>query len=145
MVKSALADLLGRHRFGSHHAHTEPSISDLLDVDREYREKAATGELRRIAPTRFNPSKTEWLPILHTERGEWQFTVMHSNTALAHKLNRVRDWVVIYFHSDSRIEGQRTVVTETHGALRGKRVVRGREQDCGRHYQPELFTPYHVA
>jgi hypothetical protein len=34
----------------------EPAVADLLDVDREYRDKAAAGTLTRIAPRRFNPT-----------------------------------------------------------------------------------------
>jgi putative hydrolase len=83
-----------------------------------------------IAPRRFNPTGEAWLPILHTERGDWRFTALFSNSALAHELGRVRDWVVIYFHQDSGPEGQRTVVTETRGPLAGRRVVRGRESEC---------------
>lgn len=84
----------------------------------------------KIAPRRFNPSGEAWLPILHTERGDWGFTALFSNTALAHALRRVRDWVVIYFHEDSGPEGQRTVGTETRRPLAGQRVVRGRETEC---------------
>jgi putative hydrolase len=86
--------------------------------------------LPKIAPRRFNPSGEAWLPILHTERGEWHFTALFSNTARAHELGRNRDWVVIYFHEDSGPEGQRTVVTETRGPAAGQRVVRGREAEC---------------
>jgi putative hydrolase len=110
-----------------------------LSVDREYREKAEAGKLRRIAPRRFNPDNIEWLPIFHTERGEWQFTALYSNTALAHELGRTQDWVVLYFHADSHVEDQRTVVTETQGPLKGRRVVRGRERECEDYYnlQPD--------
>jgi hypothetical protein len=55
------------------------------------------------------------------------FTALFSNTARPHELRKVRDWVVIYFHSDSGGEAQRTVVTEP---LAGQRVVRGREREC---------------
>ena len=102
-----------------------PSIAVLLDVDREYRERAAAGTLPTIAPRRFNPSGAAWLPVLHTERDGWHFTALFSNTALAHQLHRTHDWVVLYFYDDQHVEGQHTVVTETHGALAGKRVVRG--------------------
>jgi hypothetical protein len=47
----------------------EPSVGELLDVDQEYREKAERGELRVIAPRRFNPTREAWLPVLHTQRG----------------------------------------------------------------------------
>jgi hypothetical protein len=35
----------------------EPPVAELLDVDLEYRTKAARGELVRIAPQRFNPAR----------------------------------------------------------------------------------------
>ncbi len=49
---------------------------------------------------------------------------MFSNTALAHQLKRTHDWAVIYFYDDHHQEGQQTLVTETHGPLQGRRVVR---------------------
>lgn len=145
IVRSALAEMLGRKRWGIRTEHHEPSVKFILDVDREYREKAEAGKLPKIAPRRFNPNNEAWLPVLHTERGRWQFTVFYSNTALAHQLNRNRDWVVIYFHTDSYAEGQRTVVTETQGSQRGKRVVRGRERECDEYYTPSLFSMSCVA
>jgi hypothetical protein len=51
-------------------ADAEPPVEELLDVDREYREKATAGQLRSIAPRRFNPSSEAWLPVLHTQRRE---------------------------------------------------------------------------
>jgi hypothetical protein len=111
-----------------------PSVAMLLDVDREYREKASAGTLPTIAPKRFNPSGAAWLPVLHAARGEWHFTALFSNTAQAHQLNRTRDWVVVYFYDDQHAEGQHTVVSETHGALTGRRVVRGREAACREYY-----------
>ena len=59
--------------------------------------------------------------------------MLFSNTARAHELGRTRDWVVIYFYDGDHHEGQCTVVTETHGPLAGKRVVRGREAEQRRH------------
>jgi hypothetical protein len=111
----------------------EPSVEELLDVDREYREKAAAGTLRLIAPKRFNPEHAAWLPVLHTNRGPWHFTALHSNTALAHKLGRVHDWVVVYFQDGDEVERSRTIVTETRGRAAGRRVVRGREAECPTH------------
>ena len=55
----------------------EPGVDLLLDVDREYRRKAESGALPKIMPRRFNPSGEAWLPILHTERGDWHFTAAH--------------------------------------------------------------------
>jgi hypothetical protein len=112
----------------------------LLDVDEEYRRRAAAGRLRKIAPRRFNPTCEAWLPVLHSERNDWRFTVLFSNTAQAHQLERTRDWVVVYFHTDAGPEGQRTVVTETQGPLAGRRVVRGREPECQAHYAPQDGT-----
>jgi len=132
MVRAALAERLGRPRSRpSAEAAQAPSVEILLDVDREYREAAAAGRLRRIAPKRFNPEGEAWLPILHTERGPWRFTALWSNTARAHDLGRVRDWTVIYHERDGAPEGQHTVVTEGQGPLAGRRVVRGRESECG--------------
>lgn len=108
----------------------QPPVAILLEVDREYREKAEAGKLPTIVPRRLNPEAKAWLPVLHTQRGDWHFTVLYSNTATAHKLKRTHDWVVVYFYDDAHVEGQHTVVTETHGPLTGRRVVRGREKAC---------------
>ena len=112
----------------------EPPVAVLLDVDAEYRRKAAAGDLDTIAPKRFNPEGKAWLPILHTRRGDWAFTVLFSNTARAHEAGQTNDWVVIYFERDGQGEEQRTVVTQAQGPLTGRRVVRGREADTRRHY-----------
>ena len=103
-------------------------------MDRLYRQKAKVGELPTIAPKRFNPEGESWLPILHTTKQGWHFTALYSNTARAHKLKRTRDWVVMYFYDDEHHESQYTVVTETRGDLKGKRVVRGREAECKEYY-----------
>lgn len=108
-----------------------PPVSLLLDVDRRYRELAAAGELRTIAPRRFNPQHERWLPIWHAHEDGWDLDVMFSNTARAHELGRTRDWVVVYFSRDGE-EGQCTVVTESQGPLAGRRVVRGREGESSR-------------
>lgn len=133
MVRSALSERLGRPRLRRMRQEAErPSVALLLEVDREYQEKAAAGQLRLIAPRRFNPQGEAWLPILHARRGDWHFTALFSNTRLAHELDRTRDWVVIYYHKDESPEGQCTVVTETRGRLAGRRVVRGRESESGK-------------
>ncbi len=112
----------------------EPPVSMLLDVDAEYRRKAEAGKLKKIAPKRFNPENEAWLPILHTERGDWSFTALYSNTARAHELGTTHDWVVIYYDRGGR-EDQATVVRETDGPLEGKRVVRGREAESREYYE----------
>ncbi len=107
---------------------SRPDVATLLAVDAEYRERASRGELRRIAPRRFNPGREAWLPILHCERDDWHFTALFSNTARAHELGHTDDWVVLFYERDGDA-GQCTVVTETHGPNRGQRVVRGRESE----------------
>jgi len=139
MARGALAGMLGRLRPAVVLDTTEePPVALLLDIDRKYRDRAARGELPRIAPKRFNPSGEAWLPVLHTRRDDWHVTALRSNTALAHRLGKVEDWIVIYFHREGRPEGRRTVVTETHGAMRGQRTVRGREAEC------DSMAPYRV-
>lgn len=135
MIRAALADMLARTRPRRVRAEKEPDVGVLLDVDREYLEKAEADRLPKIAPKRFNPTGEAWLPILHGQRDDWHFTVLFSNTARAHELGLVRDWVVLYFHTDRGPEGQRTVVTETRGTLSGRRVVRGREAECRDYYE----------
>jgi hypothetical protein len=112
-------------------ASERPEVATLLAVDEEYRRRTATGELRTIAPRRFNPEGRAWLPVLHEEKEGWHCTALFSNTARAHELGKTRDWVVIYYERDGE-EDQCTVVTERSGALRGRRVVRGREDECAR-------------
>ncbi len=130
-IRSNLAALLGRAGTG-HHRLTDraPSVELLLDVDREYRNKVADNSLPKITPKRFNPEGQAWLPILHTDRQDWHFTALFSNTARAHELHRTHDWLVVFFYDGDHREGQHTVVTETHGPMKGSRVVRGREAEC---------------
>jgi len=104
--------------------------------DREYRRKAERDELRRIAPQRFNPNNEAWLPIMKKERGEWEFTLLFSNTKRAHELDKTRDWVVAYYSSDYE-EDQCTIMTAGAGPLKGKRIIRGRETEYRDYYQRE--------
>jgi len=112
----------------------QPDIALVLKVDAQYRSKAEAGKLPLITPRRFNPENKAWLPILHSTYKHWHFTALYSNTGRAHKLNRTHDWVVIFFYDDHHQESQNTVVTETHGQLLDKRVVRGREAECFDYY-----------
>lgn len=111
-----------------------PGVDELLDVDREYRESAAQGLLRRIAPRRFNPRHEAWLPVLRTRRGERAYTALYSNTARANQLGRTRDWVVLYLENGATPQ-RWTVVTAQRGAWHGLRVVRGRELECAAYYR----------
>lgn len=132
-VRESLGFRLGRVRPPSGGLAPLPPVAEILDVDREYRDKCHAGVLHRIAPRRFNPTREAWLPILHTTRGATEYTALFSNTARAHQLGRTGDWVVLYFNGRGN-ERQCTVVTARQGHLRGKRIVRGREAECARHY-----------
>jgi putative hydrolase len=133
-IQAGLASILRRPAPPVFRSPQSPSVALLLDVDAEYRGAAAAGQLTYVAPRRFNPEGRAWLPILHTHRDDWHFTVLFSNTARAHELERTHDWVVTYFYDDDYQEGQNTIVTETHGPLEGKRVVRGREAESAAFY-----------
>lgn len=117
-----------------------PSVAELLDVDAEYRREAAAGTLRTIAPRRFNPTDEAWLPVLHTTRGRCHYTALFSNTARAHLLGRTRDWVVL-FHDGRDQERQWTVITSKFGRLKGRRIVRGREDECALLHQARTDLP----
>lgn len=141
-IIDTLATRLGRiPRSGE--PETAPPVQELLDVDREYREKAARGSLPTIAPRRFNPQNESWLPVLHTERGDHHYTALFSNTARAHELGRTHDWVVLYCDG-GRYEQQFTAVTAHQGVLAGKRIVRGREDDCAAYYALTLPAAHHL-
>ena len=60
--------------------------------------------------------------------------VLLSNTAHAHEMKKTKDWVVIYYDGH---EGERqcTVITSQRGSLEGKRIVRGREEECAAYYK----------
>ncbi len=145
-VRTALAGMLSRsvrskQRTRTAGIHKPPpkredrrSVALLLKIDADYRRQAKAGKLRTIAPRRYNPRGEAWLPVLHTKRQGWTFTALFSNTAQAHELGKTRDWVVIYYERDGQ-ERQNTVVTETQGPLKSKRVVRGRDPENQQHYQ----------
>jgi len=145
-IRASLATMLGgRHAARRTAGGRGPSVDLILSVDEEYLSRASAGTLRKIAPRRFNPDGAAWLPILHTQRDDWHFTTMFSNTARAHELGRTNDWVVIYFYDGDHHEGQCTVVNETRGPLRSLRVVRGRETECRRYYLRAGALPGQVA
>ena len=137
-IRDVLAARLARARPRTARAHALRPVSELLDVDREYRSKARAGQLKKIAPRRFNPRREAWLPVLHTKRDEHEYTALYSNTALAHRVGRTRDWVVLYCDG-GKGEQQHTVVTAWQGPLEGLRVVRGREHECENYYRQREF------
>jgi hypothetical protein len=134
-IRAALEAMLARRRPGRVLRGQEPPpVPLILAVDADYRARAKAGTLTLIAPRRFNPTGAANLPILHAVRDGWHFTALFSNTPRAHELGRTRDWVVIYYEREDGPESQVTVVTERQGPLAGRRVIRGHEADCARHY-----------
>jgi predicted flap endonuclease-1-like 5' DNA nuclease len=133
-VKESLSSRLGKPQPVHERPSTAPSVGEILDVDREYREKAGAGKLKQIAPKRFNPGGEAWLPVLQTRRGKRRYTALFSNTARAHELKKTHDWVVLYYNGGAG-EKQYTVVTAQRGALAGERVVRGRESESAAFYR----------
>ena len=134
-IRAALTQMLDRARALRRPREPAPPqpqvpVALLLDADREYRAAAEADRLPKISTRRFNPAGQPWLPVLHTRRDEWNLTVLYSNTARAHELGHVRDWVVVYVEDGAHRERQYTVVTASRGALAGRRVVRGREDEC---------------
>lgn len=111
-----------------------PSVDLLLEVDAEYRKKASSGELKKLAPEKNNPENKKWLPMLEVQRRGWNFRLLFSNTDLAHQLDKIFDWVVIHYQNDV-IQDQCTVVTSGIGPLAGHRVIRGREEECQAYYE----------
>lgn len=133
-IRDSLAYRLGRVRDRAVGPELDqPSVGEILEVEREYREQGAKGLLRTIAPRRFNPEHKAWLPVLHTSRGKRHYTALFSNTARAHAMGRTRDWVVLYYDGGQG-ERQCTVITSQRGPLEGKRIVRGREAECLEYY-----------
>lgn len=136
-IIACLTERLGRVRPKAPHIEKElPSIEELFDVDREYREQAKAGALHLFAPRRFNPTHEAWLPILHTQRGNRHYTALFSNTARAHQQGKTRDWVVLFFDNGAK-EAQCTIITAEWGILAGRRIVRGREGECLRYYEKQ--------
>jgi DNA polymerase (family X) len=133
-IEDTMSARLGRLRPASEDIVNEPSVEELLDVDREYRQNAAAGTLPKIAPRRFNPKREQWLAVLRTDRGGHKYTALFSNTARAHELGRTRDWVVLYYNTGAN-ERQATVLTSHRGNLGGMRIVRGREAECEQYYR----------
>jgi DNA polymerase/3'-5' exonuclease PolX len=100
----------------------EPTVAELLTLDADYRSRIEANQ--------------RWKWVGRSEVGEWDCSVAFADTAIAHRLRRTRDWVTIHF-DDGHHNGERTVVTEVRGDLCGKRVVRGREEECREHYRSQ--------
>jgi hypothetical protein len=140
-VQAIRETLAGRHAQAVKRSRSEklsrageqPSVAELLDVDRNYRHLVEQNRLPKIAPRRFNPEGSAWLPILHTQRVGRHYTAMFSNTARSHEFGKTHDWVVI-FRDDAKDHGHWTVITSSFGKLQGKRIVRGREPECADYY-----------
>jgi len=142
-IKDALAGMLSRsagrrsrQRQKKAKKTDRPTVRLLLKIDAEYRRKAEAGKIKKIAPRRFNPEGKAWLPIMKTERDGWKFTALFSNTSRAHELDKTHDWVVIYYEKDGA-QRQNTIITAQQGPLKGRRVIRGREEETRQYYEIE--------
>jgi Holliday junction resolvasome RuvABC DNA-binding subunit len=122
-IRDSLAQRLGRIRRMAIAPHPRrlPPVAELLDVDREYREKAAAGKLTQIAP-------------------RCHYTALFSNTAHAHELGKTRDWVVL-FSDNGDTEHRFTVITSEFSWLQGERIVAGREAESEKYYDRALTRP----
>jgi putative hydrolase len=49
-------------------------------------------------------------------------------------MKKTKDWVVIYMDSNGG-DRQYTVITSQHHPFLGKRIVRGREDECAEYYR----------
>jgi len=138
MITETLASILHDTQRSYHVQRDGPKVDILLKIDRMYRKKAKQGLLKTIAPKRFNPSGVSWLPIMNYQDSNWQFRIMYSNTERAHRLHKLSDWVIVHAYDSAHHEFNRTIVTETRGFLKGKRVVRGYEQECMEYYKAKV-------
>jgi len=82
----------------------------------------------------FQPNKGGMVTRAAYRAGQ-HFTALFSNTARAHTLGVTRDCVVIY-RDEREGDGQWTTITSHYGPLRGRRIIRGREQECRGYYLP---------
>jgi hypothetical protein len=108
-------------------------VAELLAIDHEYRSLARHDKLPRVAPRRFNPKGTAWLPVLHMQRAGTNYTAFFSNTSNAHRAHKTHQWVIVLAEREGH-KSAFTVVSETRGSWRGERVVRGREAECRAYY-----------
>lgn len=125
-IAAVLAERLG-HPPPQADAADIPPESLVLEVDAAYREAAAGGALPLVG-SRGAPAAlpaTELVPVLHRRVGQWSFSAMFSNTLRAQRAGKARDWVIVHYQADGHPEGRCTVVTGSHGAEAGRRVVRG--------------------
>ncbi|WP_404309569.1 helix-hairpin-helix domain-containing protein [Neorhodopirellula lusitana] len=114
------------------------AIEELLEIDRDYRERAKDGTLPRIKLSDQDLQTEVWLPVMHTERDGRHYTAMYSNTAHALVHHATHDWVIIY-RDDANAHGRWTVTTSQFGNLNGLRIVLGREEDCLEHYRRDIY------
>jgi hypothetical protein len=103
-------------------AANEPDVADILAVDAEYREFLQQERARK------GHLDLTWQPPFRRERNGWRFRARPCKVALAYRMGRVGDWVTVSFENGVS-SGERIVLTETRGDLRGRRVVRGRERE----------------
>jgi len=128
-VREALAARTLERMSGRH----EPSIEELLDIDRWYRSTAKghlppdffdesnlaekvehrrplstpAGTLRVVSPSENNPNDVAYLPVLETTRYGRSYTALLSNSRRAHALGKTDDWVIIILNEDPAAPAKR--------------------------------------
>ena len=129
-IRDTLAHRLGRARRHSGTAATAPPVTELLDVDREYREggcghpqnNCATplqSSSRGLASSASHDARTP--PLYGTVFQYCSRTPTRQDPGLGRPLQR-----------RCHRRQQHTVITANYGPLRGCRVVAGRERECVR-------------
>ena len=139
-IRAALAEILGRSgscggrsaRCGA--GRSEPAAAMLLDVDREYRDKALAGALPTIAPRRFNPGESRGCPCC-TRIGAVAF---HRALFQHRPCPRARPHARLGGDLLPRRRPRRAAAHGGHRDTRtaaGPAVVRGREAECRAWYE----------
>ena len=110
----------------------DPTIAELLSVDREFRRMASAGA-KVVSTHNRMTTVASHQPVLETVRAGRKYTARFSDTPRALSLGKTRDWVVL---SSEGPEGRRhhTVVTMWTGWLKGRRIVRSRELECANYH-----------
>ncbi len=112
-----------------------PAVDELLVLDEQFRDLAAAGKLPHLAPDDGDAIHGP-RPIWHATRNERSYTVVFAGSCRAVHDHGMRDAVTICL-DDHDLTGRWTVSTGRRGALAGRRIVLGREEECHRHYANE--------
>jgi putative hydrolase len=134
-IRAALTERLGRQRIRVLLQAKAPPVALVLTSTGstgKRRRRAACASLHPKGSTR---QARHGCPSFIRHGGIGALRRCSLTPARAHELRKTRDWVVIYAYRDTEPESQSTIVTEMRGSLSGRRVVRGREEECGLYYR----------